>query len=238
MIKFTTTQLPNGNYSGRLMTYENFIEKIQQPDKLNGEQVPVLKELVDQYPYFSIGRWLYLKALYNSNSIYYGNELKRTAVQASSRRNLYFFIHPEELKTDGKKERSGNSSGSYFDMLGVIENKGENNHNTLRLLAERLKAAREMLQPNNSEKETKTVIADSVNVEISPALSIEIKDQIPEKLSGKSPEELELEAKKHIKAKKYKEALEILKELNFNNPKKSIYFADQIRFLEKIIQNL
>ncbi|MBP1664023.1 MAG: hypothetical protein H6Q19_1163, partial [Bacteroidetes bacterium] len=108
----------------------------------------------------------------------------------------------------------------------------------LRLLAERLKAAREMLQPNNSEKETKTVIADSVNVEISPDLTIEIKDHITDKLSGKSPEELELEAKKHIKEKKYKEALEILKELNFNNPKKSIYFADQIRFLEKIIQNL
>ena len=220
------------------MTYDDFIDKIQQPDMLTGEQVPVLKELVNQYPYFSIGRWLYLKALYNSNSIYYGNELKRTAVQSSSRRNLYFFIHPEELKTDGKKERSGNSSGSYFDMLGAIEDKGENNQNTLRLLAERLKAAREMLQPDNSEKETKTEISDSLNVEISPDLSIEKKDQITGKLSGKSPEELELEAKKYIKAKKYKEALEILKELNFNNPKKSIYFADQIRFLEKIIQNL
>ena len=38
-------------------------------------------------------------------------------------------------------------------------------------------------------------------------------------------------------AGKYEEALVILNELNLNNPKKSIYFADQIRFLEKVIAN-
>ena len=37
---------------------------------------------------------------------------------------------------------------------------------------------------------------------------------------------------------KYSEAIEILKQLNLINPKKSIYFADQIRFLEKIVENL
>jgi len=28
-----------------------------------------------------------------------------------------------------------------------------------------------------------------------------------------------------------------LRALNLNNPKKSVYFADQIRFLEKVIAN-
>jgi len=44
--------------------------------------------------------------------------------------------------------------------------------------------------------------------------------------------------KRLIKNRKYTEALEILKKLNLNNPKKSVYFADQIRFLEKVIENL
>ena len=49
---------------------------------------------------------------------------------------------------------------------------------------------------------------------------------------------LEENLKKCIREKKYAEAIEILKKLNLINPKKSIYFADQIRYLEKILQNL
>jgi len=47
----------------------------------------------------------------------------------------------------------------------------------------------------------------------------------------------ESNAKKLIIAHKYKDAIEILRALNLNNPKKSVYFADQIRFLEKVIAN-
>lgn len=41
----------------------------------------------------------------------------------------------------------------------------------------------------------------------------------------------------YIKQKKYEQALTIIKRLSLNFPKKSIYFADQIRFLEYLIYN-
>ncbi len=41
----------------------------------------------------------------------------------------------------------------------------------------------------------------------------------------------------YIKQGKYLKALEIIKRLNLNIPKKNAYFADQIRFLEKLIVN-
>lgn len=44
-------------------------------------------------------------------------------------------------------------------------------------------------------------------------------------------------AKIYIKQGRYSQALEIIKRLNLENPKKSCYFADQIRFLEKLIVN-
>lgn len=44
-------------------------------------------------------------------------------------------------------------------------------------------------------------------------------------------------AKIYIKQKKYEQALTIIKRLSLNFPKKSIYFADQIRFLEFLIMN-
>ncbi len=44
-------------------------------------------------------------------------------------------------------------------------------------------------------------------------------------------------AQVYIKQKKYEQALTIIKRLSLNFPKKSIYFADQIRFLEYLILN-
>ncbi len=44
-------------------------------------------------------------------------------------------------------------------------------------------------------------------------------------------------AKIYIKQKKYDKALAIIKQLSLNYPKKSAYFADQIRFLEYLIIN-
>lgn len=40
-----------------------------------------------------------------------------------------------------------------------------------------------------------------------------------------------------IKNGNYEKALEIITQLSLNNPKKNIYFADQIRFLKKLILN-
>ncbi|MBP7857112.1 MAG: tetratricopeptide repeat protein [Prevotella sp.] len=44
-------------------------------------------------------------------------------------------------------------------------------------------------------------------------------------------------AKIYIKQGRYAKALEIIQRLNLNYPKKNAYFADQIRFLEKLILN-
>ena len=44
-------------------------------------------------------------------------------------------------------------------------------------------------------------------------------------------------ARIYIQQGKYQRALEIIKHLNLNNSKKNAYFADQIRFLQKLIRN-
>ena len=44
-------------------------------------------------------------------------------------------------------------------------------------------------------------------------------------------------AKIYVRQGRYSQALEIIKRLNLENPKKNAYFADQIRFLEKLVIN-
>lgn len=65
-----------------------------------------------------------------------------------------------------------------------------------------------------------------------------------ERYEGESEEELtedifftETLAKIYIKQKKYEKAYKIIKHLSLNYPKKNIYFADQLSFLEKLIIN-
>ena len=74
---------------------------------------------------------------------------------------------------------------------------------------------------------------------------IELKDEpeyVPEiedndKKEGDENYFTETLAQIYIKQGRYSKALEIIKRLNLNYPKKNAYFADQIRFLEKLIIN-
>ena len=71
-------------------------------------------------------------------------------------------------------------------------------------------------------------------LEYKPEISSEPED------SEKLPEDeylTETLAGIYIKQGRYLKALEIIKRLNLNIPKKNAYFADQIRFLEKLIVN-
>lgn len=125
------------------MTYENFISFVEHPEQLTDAHIAELKELIDKFPYFGIARWLYLKSLKESNSIYFGEELKKTAIFSPNRRNLYYFIHSEELETKSKRERMS-IDGSYFDMIEKIKtNNDDENQQSLRSLAEKFKAARQ-----------------------------------------------------------------------------------------------
>ena len=53
--------------------------------------------------------------------------------------------------------------------------------------------------------------------------------------AGREPSLSESLARIMIKNGNYQKALEIITEISSNNPKKSVYFADQIRFLKKLI---
>ena len=79
----------------------------------------------------------------------------------------------------------------------------------------------------------------SVGISETPAVSAPDADA-KEPVAGEELDEscfTETLAKIYIKQHRYEKALEIIKKLSLNYPKKNAYFADQIRFLEKLIIN-
>ena len=215
------------------MTHEEFIAIVRKPELAATEQISDFKELIDLYPYFAATRLFYVKALKDSKSIQFAGNLKIASLYCSSRRWLYYYLNPERLVSPVafRRERATKSAGDYFDLMNIVESDGGDTKQSLKNLAERLKLAR-------------AVVTSSPEIVMGKSdINLEELNIVPEEekqMYGIDPgSEIisENKAKELIVAKKYAEAIEILKVLNLNNPKKSVYFADQIRFLEKIIAN-
>jgi hypothetical protein len=215
------------------MTHEEFISLVKQPETVTSDHVPDLKELVDLYPYFVPARLFYAKALQQSGSVLFAANLKFSSLYSSNRQWLYYYIHPDKKisTVPYRREKTYKSSGDYFDMINTVESEGGDTKQTLKTLAERLKSARTMVVSN-----TKLKVSEASELKLTNG--IEDENTVSEKqISFNGYEFSENMAKKLIQERKYIDAIEILKALNLNNPKKSVYFADQIRFLEKVIAN-
>jgi hypothetical protein len=76
------------------------------------------------------------------------------------------------------------------------------------------------------EKQTPVVEENEAEEEEAPAEILDDESYFTETL-----------AKIYVKQQRYSKALEIIRRLNLKYPKKNAYFADQIRFLEKLIIN-
>ena len=74
---------------------------------------------------------------------------------------------------------------------------------------------------------------------VKPESVSSVSQEEPEKVDDDLDESYFTEtlAKIYVKQQRYDKALEIIKKLNLKYPKKNTYFADQIRFLEKLIIN-
>jgi hypothetical protein len=217
------------------MTYTEFKTLTTQPHNVSSDYIPDLKEMTENYPYFVAPRLFLAKAYKESGNIHSSAFLNETSAFCVDRRWLYNYIFPEKTALDvvPQFERENKTSGNYFDMINVIESSGGDTKQTLKNMAEKLKEARTMVaKPIVEKPQTIELPINESPLQTAPELKPEIEQTRIDEL-----EISENNAKKCILEKKYTDAVEILRALNLNNPKKSAYFADQIRFLEKVISN-
>ena len=98
-------------------------------------------------------------------------------------------------------------------------------------------------QAESKETAGMEIIDDFLEKKAPSSLPVE---RVTEQVTYEGEEEGELDdesyftetlAKIYVKQHRYSKALEIIRKLNLKYPKKNAYFADQIRFLEKLIIN-
>ena len=218
------------------MTKNDFYKWVKHPELLGEKQIQDLRILCEQYPLFVPAHILLVKALQNSGSVHFQPEMKSKSLFVPDVRKFFFYLYPEEKLSEVQFKRDDKYSGNYFDMLRVAGVSAETQENSLKKLAEKLKQARNMiaLVPPSKEQKKHTAIVPNVEKKeiVVPVIDyFKLDDLDSERNAGN----MEKKFKFLIQQKKYTEALQILKELNLINPKKSIYFADQIRFLEKVL---
>ena len=233
---------------------------------MNKENLYDLRSLLALYPYHQTARLLMLQNLYILHDTSFDEELKRAAIYITDRRvifNLveaaYYKIKNKETKAEKpqtkeeKEKRTMSLIDNFLESrpadVDEEEEKAKRKPTAADAAIDYVSYLLEMENEDEKAKETQpemkgqNLIDNFINNENG---KIELKET-PEYLPDLNDNENENEenegyftetlARIYIKQGRYSKALEIIRRLNLNYPKKNAYFADQIRFLEKLIIN-
>ena len=244
--------------------FSSAIELIRHPERMDRSTVSAIREALEQYPYYQTLHLLLLQNLYKVHDPDFGNQLKKSAVMVADRSVLFDMVEglnytiPETKFNDvdshvGKGDktlklidnflkgvadmpRGGVSSGEtiepgcdYSVYLEQLPDYGESVDTLQNPKAEaeadfdrENEFTIETINRQLNEESSEDYPADDVS---ESSFNVTDKDYFTETMAGL-----------YIKQQKYEQALEIIEALNADNPKKSVYFADQIRYLRILVR--
>ena len=207
---------------------------LTNPELISEASKEELHRLVETYPYCEALHWIYLRALYIADDAMFEEELLLHGMHISNRRLFYNYL-TENNSCSNIVETQYIASLPTTDYFALEQNQAQKQ--SLQQLAAQLKTARLARQKQTTEEriqstEAKVQMKDENAINQTPKVIT-----IEEKNEAEQAQKTENDAKKLIKEQKYLEAIEILRAISLNNPKKSANFALQIKFLETIINN-
>ena len=233
---------------------------IAHPDKLNRETLYELRMLVRKNPCFDAARLLMLKNLYLLHDIEFGKEMRSAALYLKNRWVLFDLMReygnideavnvPDNEEEDISIDRTMNLIDAFLETLPPeklsLEAEGAaavdyvstylvDDDVSIDVPKMRGQELIDSFLESGDEKFTLQLLPES-----SETSGAKNNISVPEisEIASETPIFTETLANIYLKQGKYEKALEILKRLYLDYPNKNRYFADQIRFLEKIVKH-
>ena len=236
-------------------------EYISETQTSNVATVKQLRQLIDRYPYYQVARLLLLRSMHDTQDPDFSKELRRTALYLPSRAILYQYIEADRLRKEFEKIKIEKpedkaTSDQPQDLIDEFLTKQpvEEKSPTRRqrpVVDASSDYVEYMLQieADSSQEEATSPSQTFGQTNIDQFLKdgkLSLNEHPEEELQKPNLENASVEnnevmtetlARIYIKQGKYDSAIEIIRRLSLKYPKKNRYFADQIRFLEKLIVN-
>ena len=243
----------------------DLIELTKHPERMDRDTLYELRSQVALYPYHQTLRLLMLQNLYLLHDPGFDEELRRAAIYITDRRVLFNLVeaahyqHPSHQNTPSTPNTPTPSSrtteliNSFLDTIPQEEAAPRKRRPTPADAAIDYVAYLLDTEGDTPQEEAESVpemrgqdlIDTFINADKGRFTLSDV--PLPADDTPKEPEEPEEEvgeeyftetlARIYIKQGRYSKALEIIRRLSLQVPKKNAYFADQIRFLEKVIIN-
>ena len=242
-------------------------ELIKHPELLDKETLYDLRSLLALYPYYQTARLLLLQNLYLLHDPSFDEELRRSAIYITDRKVLFNLVEAAHYKlaavnktekatakADADGDRTISLIDNFLDSIPADQEEDKATTRTPTPADATIDYVSYLLETESegdgdSQQSPQLKGHDLIdNFIFNEGGKIQLKEE-PEYLpdidesndddakEGENGYFTETLAKIYIKQGNYSKALEIISQLNLNYPKKNAYFADQIRFLEKLIIN-
>ena len=236
----------------------NITHLIKHPEELDKETLYDLRSLIALYPYYQPARILLLQNLFLLHDPTFDEELRRAAVYITNRQTLFELVEaahykPQQVKKVVESTPSGDRTTSLIDdfLSQIPKSQPKASEETKKPTPAdaTIDYVSYLLQSDNGNQEHSTpelkgqTLIDNFISNESGKITLQEEPEyepldIEEPLQNDQNEYFtETLARIYIQQGRYATALEIIKRLDLAHPKKNSYFADQIRFLEKLIIN-
>ena len=199
------------------------VKFITEPHLIKDEHLNEIEKTLINYPYFQFANLCLSLVLYKKNSIRYSRQLKKTAILSLKRKVLFKYINTDYLNSI-KQKSSNHSLLNSTSNINNLKHREEHSFSQWLNVVKIKKIDRKSPTSNDQIEEKKNSQKKFFNASNSAKNSLIENDKLITPTL----------AKVYMQQEHYDKAISAYEKLILKIPKKSSFFANQIKLIKKL----